>query len=323
MQNKQFNCSSPTMVLEHNITSRFELGNDFFRDQITEKVNNTDIMPFIDYKTDRENILPPCADCIQKAIRVQEHFLDFLWAFIYSSFVQIENNMKEQLGDVGIGETIVKRAQLLMAWALSLLKNITNWDIQLPHPRKDDVADEEGYYEKKVNGLFVDTLCVLLWHEAYHIINGHCKEKLKETDREKDNLFSQDCEREADINAMEILIDGELDQEKRMRKGIPILFAFITPLFLIKNAEALNQDTHLDLDVRLGNMINLLNITDQKQAYYLYAFGNVLLEKYYNMNSVLFQNYNIHKPNIAGKTPNDIFDEYLDKIRQLKEILNK
>ncbi|MDR1830920.1 MAG: hypothetical protein LBQ76_09145 [Candidatus Fibromonas sp.] len=327
---------SPIRALEHNITFHFEQKNKSFCNRVLEEIKNGNIEPHFNYEIGSKIIQSPFVICKEKTIQIQERFLEFMWAFIYSHWVKFEEGQMKYELNIKYGEkneidmTVIKRASLLRYWAFSLLNELTDWDIQLPNPNPKAYAymsEKEKIYAEKVNTIFLDAIGILLWHEASHIINCHCEEMIKIKEKTNDKTTEQDknfilvCEKEADNQALEILMNEETDQPQRMLKGVSILMAFISPLFLVKGPEKINQVYHPDLDVRLGNVLEFVGITDQVCEYYLYRFGCIILDEYFVMNSTLFQNLKIYKPNTLVETAKDLFYEYLDRIELLKRSL--
>jgi hypothetical protein len=321
---ENINNTSPIMVLKRCIKKYFR------RPIILDYVRNGDLDDDIIfdgvnklYDEIKERARVPRAICKKGQVEVNIRFLEFMWTFTYSHWVRFEEGVMKKVDNDNINMEVIKRANLLRHWAKSLSEKDHDWYILLPNPR-EYILDEERYYGEKVNRIFVDAICIMLWHEASHIINKHCEEKIKiekktyGTRTREDDEFLHNCEIEADTFALETLMNGETDPTERFLKGISVLMAFISPLFLIEYPEMIKQRLGLDLDNRLVNMLEFIGITERKWEDYLYQFGCAILEDYVDIINKLFPDLNIFHPTPPYITPKDTFLKYIDKIGVLK-----
>jgi hypothetical protein len=308
--------TSPIQILLDDINRCYSHQNKFFSEKLKEQIKNGNMKNYINYVCDdiRSKEIPtPFADCANKEITIHERFLEFMWAFIYFNWVFFEEyvlkrdrNKNHDENNV-IDLNVIYRARRLQDWAFN---KPTDWDTQLPNPEDlRCLSKNEKDYVKSVNIIFINTICIILLHEATHIMNDHY---------DIGEEFICDFEREADNNAFDIFMDGETDQCKRMLKGISILMAFIFPLFITQRPQINMKGRHLDLDVRLIDMTNRIDITAPKYAFYFYGFASEILKGYFNKHRPSFEDFKIYEPNEKVDTAKELFKEYLKRIEKLK-----
>lgn len=317
------NSASPIEILKDRILSRFIRGKAF--DIIATEISNGNMQPHIIYNTDKV-VRGPRVCCIKREIEIYERYLEFMWAFTYSHWVVMEEYVIKTLqnkhfgGKNSIDMAIINRAQLLGMWTQGIVGPLHvaygDWDLRLPNPQSY-TSEKEKYYGEKVDGLFLDAIYIILWHEASHIIKKHCDGGVEGT-----NEYVRKCELEADKNAFDVFMDGETDSEKRFLKGISVLIAYISLFFLVEHPCAIKQDSHIDLDTRLVGMLKATGVIKPEYEDYLYRFGCVIFERYFEINSELFSTLGIYQPSVRVATAKDLFLEYINRIEILKTKCN-
>jgi len=256
-------------VLQYNVIHHFENVRDDALEKHKEWVNTGKIQPGIKWLIEKEKVSTPYADCISKEIAIQEVFLSYIWAITYSLFVINEEAIQKKMiagqwnGVVDLNTPLLENAEKLFNWALSLTDKYSDWDKNLPNPEIQN-TNEEKFYAGKVNGIFLDTIGFILFHECCHLVNGHCefikkvgsKNLSQLTEMEKENYKA--LENEADVFAIESLIASTDPNKHKLIKGLSIVLANISLLFIVKHPQQLKSVTHPDVDTRLHNCLEYL-----------------------------------------------------------------
>ena len=163
--------------LKYNIAHRFEFINSYSSNRLKEYISSGQIKPYIQWDAARKRVVFPQADLSDKSIILNEKFLEYLWMLIYSSWAIFEeDHMKREInetkgGNEIINRDIIKRAEDLRVFCRSFefLKN--DWPTELPNPQKPIELDK--FYTERVNGIFIDSVALFLYHAFAHLVLGH------------------------------------------------------------------------------------------------------------------------------------------------------
>lgn len=297
--------------LQHNITSRFE--HLYGKKNIAKDIENQVISPEFDCVMDGELFAPKAKG---NKIIVQVNYLSYLWGFIYGAWVQFEElMMKDELiqqgrTDITQNQAVIERAQTILSHTLNTMSY--SWPEGYPSPNLTSTIDEENFYASKVNGIFVDALCILLFHEVCHIKSKH----YENWDNFDDETKIQ-CEKDCDAFALKVVVADYLDTsvEEYNTKMIAVLMAFATMFFLLKNPLLINQKKHPDLALRLANMISFLDIQDNGHLYYIYKFAAIMLRHFREIHKKIYDFMGIYFENEPVETAKDLFDRDLEKMK--------
>lgn len=297
--------------LQHNIASRFE--ELYGKNNIAKDIENQVISPEFDCVMDGELFAPKAKG---NKIIVQANYLSFLWGFTYGAWVQFEELiMKGELiqqgrKDITQNHIVIKRAQEILSHTLSTKSY--SWPEGHPNPNLTSKINYENFYASKVNGIFVDALCILLFHEVCHIKSKH----YENWDYFDDETKIQ-CEKDCDAFALKVVVADYLDTsvEEYNTKMIAVLMAFATMFFLLKNPLLINQKKHPDLALRLANMISFLDIQDNGHLYYIYKFAAIMLRHFRRIHKKIYDFMGIYFENEPVETAKDLFDRDLEKMK--------
>ena len=297
-------------VLQHNITSRFE--ELYGKNNIANDVNNQVISPEFECVMDGELFAPKARG---NKIIVQANYISFLWGFIYGAWVQFEELiMKNEL--IQQGQTNVKQNFVVIKRAQEILSNTLNtksytWPKGYPNPNLTSPIADENFYASKVNGIFTDAFCILLFHEVCHI-----KSKHYENWESFDDETKIQCEKDCDAYALKVVIAdfAKIKESEYKGKSVSILFAFATMIFLLKNPLLIKQKTHPDLALRLANMISQINIQKENHLYYIYRFADILLRHFRGIHKKIYDFMEVYFDNEQVETAEDLFNCDLEKI---------
>ncbi len=259
----------PIRVLQNNVIHHFENVRDDALEKHKRWVNSGKLQPGIKWLIGREKAISPYADCASKEIVIQEVFLAYIWAMTYSLVVIYEETIQKKMmagqwnGNVELNTPLLQNAERLFNWALTLTDRYSDWNKNLPNPETHHTVDEK-YYAEKVNGIFLNAIAFILFHECCHLVNDHC-EFINRSGNKAVNQLTQSeeqnyktLENEADIFAIESLISSTDSNQCKLVKGLSIVLANISLLFIVKNPKHIKSATHPDMDTRLHNFLEYL-----------------------------------------------------------------
>ena len=150
---------SPIEVLWNNIIHTFENIDESALTMHLKAVDSEVLHREIDYDNGKAPVKGAYADLETRKIYIQETYLEHLWSFIYSVFVIYEEGVQKPLinntfsGGIKFDSEILTRAKSLYDWSISLCDIKTEWDINLPNPKKHN-NELEKFYAEKVNSIF-------------------------------------------------------------------------------------------------------------------------------------------------------------------------
>lgn len=251
-------------------------------------------------------IFPPYAK--DREIFLHKDYVSFLWGFIYGSWVQYEEwIVKEELNQLGENHhqnpLVIKHAQKVLELTLENKKYLyTN---ELPYPNIRSKIEIENDYMAKVNAIFLDALCLILFHEVYHIKSKHY-EHWKEYSNAKKIL----CEKDCDMYALKTVFKNfvPLNECQFNTTMMSTLHAFAAMLFLLDDPLQIIQEDHPDLDVRLSNIIESLDLQNKYKKYYIYKYADTLLRHFCRCHHEIYDFMNIKFENKTVETAHDLFD---------------
>lgn len=273
-----------------------------------------------------------------KQIHINEQFLAFLWSFIYSTFVIVEEGVQTKIlisgsnlwdGKIDNSRLIVKRAQDLYIWSKSLPKSYSTWPLHLPNPEIFFSAEEQ-YYINKVNGIYLKSITYLINHEIAHLVNNHF-ETLKEFNEkgysnltEEESNTHKTIEGEADLYAREEMIEQDDAETSKLINGLSIVLAHCASLFAIKHPSFLESNVHPDLDNRIFHSVNFLDLQTQEDKDYIFLVASISMNLFFAFNKDEFDKvgYKLQVPTEMSN-PQDYFNECLKIIDEIKDTYRK
>lgn len=325
----------PTRVLSNTITQTVFTHKLDKGEYLKKLIEENKINPCLKYHiSDKFNLIYVNNDSSQ--IEISEQFLAYLWSFIYSIFVIVEEGIQTKVilsgsnlwdGQIDDNRGIVKRAQCLYYWSKSLPKKTSHYPMFLPNPEIYYSAEEQ-YYIEKVNGIFSKSVTYLLNHEIAHLINKHIdtlnplklkilnKQRLTEDEETTYKLI----EAEADQYAREIMIDPSDDDDEKLIVGLSIVLSHCASLFAIKHPSDLRMNTHPDIDDRLLHSLKFLDLKQKMNVDYIYLVGAYSINLFLISNQEEFKNidYLIKFPKEI-ENPEDYFNQCLKIIDDVKD----
>jgi hypothetical protein len=311
----------PIRVLQNNVIHHFENVRDGALERHKQWVASGKIRPGLKWLIQKERVATPYADCDTKEIVIQEVFLAYIWAIAYSMFVIYEEAIQKKMindqwkGNVELDTALLRDAEKLLNWALTLTNRYIDWDMSLPNPETHK-SIEEKFYTEKVNGIFLDMIVFILFHECCHLVNDHCKhffgvcsKVLKQLSQSQIQNYKA-LENEADIFAIESLISSTDTNQWKLVKGLSIVLANISLLFIVKNPKRIKSATHPDIDTRLHNFLEYLDqdLPNFDYLWYLACFAS----------RIFFRFHRIPVKNDPANTSIDLFYRYLSIFDNIK-----
>lgn len=329
----------PIRVLRHNLPHTIVTHRPEKRQFLENKISEGKINPQIICKISNEfGLIKVDADSNQ--IEIHEQFLAFLWSFIYSTFVIVEEGVQTKIllsgsnlwdGKIDNSRPIVIRAQELYIWSKDLPKVFSNYPMNLPNPEIFYSAEEQ-FYINKVNGIYLKAVTYLVNHEIAHLVNNHIDTlrplnvKLKNHIQlsEDEKTTYKTIEGEADQYAREAMIEQDDDEKIKLINGLSIILAHCASLFAIKHPSSLTENVHPDIDNRLFHSINFLNLQEQKNIDYIYLVGAISLNLFFAFNKVELDKigFTLQVPK-EMEDPKDYFSECLRIVDNIKSEYEK
>jgi len=262
---------------------------------------------------------PPKANLETREIHLQETYLSHLWSFIYSTFVIYEEGIQKPLindtfdGELKFDTPLLQRAKQLFAWSISLTKNYSNWDESLPNPKSHNY-EKEQFYSKKVNGIFQSAASFLMYHEFAHLTQGHDSFflgiNLKELNDEDFAEYIQ-IENEADQFAFNMLIKQHDSNNQKWVKGLSIILVICSAILIVPTAKGVKQKKHPDIDNRMLNILEKLDLTTEKSQFYMWHLCNFIIRLFFIKHGITIEPGEF-------ETAQEAFMSHLDNLDEIK-----
>jgi len=310
---------SPITVLWGNIVHTFENVDDASLKMHQEATESGNLSNAIAYDNRKEKVRTPYADIHTREINLQETYLSHLWAFIYSVFVMYEEGIQKPLinntfdGSLKFETPLLKRAKLLFDWSISLTNSYSEWNEKLPNPRTYN-SNKEKFYAEKVNGIFQYAVAYIMFHEFAHLTLRHDSFFLGVDMNNMDESEIAErvqVENEADQYAFNMLIKDQNDEKQKWLKGLSILLATCSALLITSTAQGIKQSSHPDLDQRMLNVLQGLNLATKEAQFYCWYLCSFSIRFY-------LIKHNIDVPAGKYETEQDAFFSYLDLLDEIK-----
>lgn len=265
---------SPILTLEGNILWQFENLSKHGVSKLRLEVKQGLISREIDLRMDAA---PPSGPHLKQnsngtpTIDLQVSFLELIWAFIYSWMIIYEEECQRpqlpgtELPTGPTPDSLIPRAHKLLQWAKTLAHHYSYWPVDLPSP-KLHANSAEQYFSEKANHVFQLSVAFLLSHERAHALYDHLS-AIK--NRDCTDPIRKELEKEADIFALNGLIDPSTSDEEKSAKSWAILSAALSSFYLKKDPiNALRSSSHPALHHRVAHFIRSLNFKDDRYRYY-------------------------------------------------------
>jgi len=311
----------PIRVLQFNILNKFTNEGLANIPTFKESIEKGLVSAGLKYHIEEEQLKSPFADCNSKQINIQEVFLTFMWGLSYSLFVILEKAVQERItkpewkGEIIFDIELLSKANQLLDWSLTLNVFYSDWDSGLPNPEKPNTEDEKFYVEK-INGIFENSTAYILFHEYAHLALNHCdfvksirNKKISELTGDEIQEYKE-IEIEADNFAFDTLISGTENETEKFHKGVAIILAHCSMLFMVKTPKSVKQRVHPDTDKRLEDAITKLNLQDPLSEDYIWTLGCLACMKFFNIHNILL--------NLTPKDPKPLFKDYMNEFEKIK-----
>lgn len=303
--------SLPVKALEHNIITEFETLATKNGHDLGETVSKKSISTAIEYHIDTSLPRGPYFDHVTRTICIQDSYLAFLWAYVYSQFViyefgvQLPLTQGKNAGVIEFDTELLRRAKQLECWALSFAETYAVWDENvLPNPRSPtEGGSEEKKYIEKANGVFLKAVVFLLFHEYAHAIFDHVADGT--------DLYLLEQEKDADNFALDQVVFTCKTEKDKQITGLSLVLLCTSSLFLVKEARSIWQRRHPDLHERVRHAISELNLQSEESKYYLYNLASISLKAF-------LDRHGHSTGQLVEETAEDLFFRYLDIIDGIK-----
>jgi Peptidase U49. len=267
----------PIRVLQYNLIHQFETLNSDFLELTKNLMKKIGLDNGIGYKIDEEEIKVPFV--IFNKINLQETFLSYVWCISYSISVlhdevvvkQSKNDYYKNNNEV-INDELVSKAKEVWVYAMSLIKNYSEWSLELPNPER--YLPEDAVIIERTNGLYLSAMKFILAHEFAHIELEHATIA---DDNVDPNALSIRLEREADRRAFELNLAG-ITEENRVTVIMGILTGLCSILFFKSTTR---EEAYPDVDERIDSIIEIVNPEPQDPMWSFATLAYRLWDEYY------------------------------------------
>lgn len=214
-------------------------------------------------------------------IFIQEAFLSFVWCNCFSltvlyseSIVKQSKNSLAGNQEERINFPLARDAYKLWEYAMSLLKEYSDWNTELPNP---EVYDQElAELIPKVNGLFITAIKFILAHEFAHIELKHSERSHELKNPDKLNVK---FEKEADARAIELVLAG-MNEDNRVTTQMGILIGLCCLLFFDSSTK---EKRYPDTDKRVDEILRLVNPDEQDGMWGIATLAYKLWDNLYSI----------------------------------------
>lgn len=184
---------------------------------------------------------------IDSKIILPEIFLNFQWCICYY-FLNLTELYSEKNGKVSYPELKLElhKGTECFYWALSLLKNNTQWPSNIENPNNNNTITSI------VNIIFMNSLAFIFFHEYGHIKLGH--------EKYIDEYLSKTQETEADNFSLNLVFTELANQEDKENFIIGSICAGLGLLFASRYMPNIKSKTHPDVDIRMSSIYSYFSL---------------------------------------------------------------
>lgn len=167
----------PVRFLQPMLLGAFENAAPGFLDLLQQQVDYGGANPAVDYEMAAEPAKGPHIEGADGTIWLQETFLSYLWGVSYATLVVYDEMLVRPRITLNYARSaeqqgLINDATALFGYALSLFDYFTPWPLaQLPNPEL--YSEQEAYYVKKADSVFVMAAVFILLHEYAHFYLAH------------------------------------------------------------------------------------------------------------------------------------------------------
>lgn len=304
----------PIRVLEQNIIHIFENTHPTFLNELVKLVNDSGLKPGINYIVDENPLFCkyPNGEIYfrspnvnqDKVIEIQETFLSYLWIICYTLFVsyhEMDPNLQKLENK---HSSYYENALTLFVYGMSLLKDFSKWDLNLPNPElfnENDSLNKD--YIEKTNAIFLYAVDFVLIHEVSHVKCQHIDYSLNHHMTKEDMKI---MEYEADKIASNILIEAMKDKGNALTISMGFISSICSLLLLRKEYTSC---THPDGNERIKIALYSLNIEETHLLWNIASVAILLWNEIYKIGLDL---------NIVPTSPKELFNTLYNQMEVMK-----
>lgn len=275
----------PTRVLIPKIQSYFMELSPTIKEILKDEIEYNNLKNEILLHEDEEELSVFAEIDTSQQIHIYENYCSFLWAICYSLIVMFEEglvlptNNNEFDGTVGSDTKNLEEAFELLNYGLSLKKEFTNWNHNLPNP---EIYNENNKcYIDKANSIYVAAKCFVIGHELGHQYFGHLTEEGKK-DRGSEKYANDELI--ADSFALELLSKNALGNYINTH-NVGCICALGSIVLVNSNFD--QGENYPDSKSRMKKLIEEMNIEDEDNMIWGYAaLIFCIWDSLYDMSSV-------------------------------------
>ena len=220
----------------------------------------------------------PKVDIKSKKIIFSEPYLGYLWvsiyffSMLYEKHILPQNNSKKRVFIDYSHDFNLLRASLIFRWGRGLRYRYSLWPEGFP-PEKGD--EEEMRWAGKTYTLWIRAVSFIFYHEFGHLFLRHSLSN-------GDALV--EMEKDADRFACDIVIADAENENLKTEALLGVLILMLSNFFIVNSLREIKPNNHLDLRLRVENILDLVDFADESKKEYFYYFAatiiNCLLDEY-------------------------------------------
>jgi hypothetical protein len=219
---------------------------------------------------------------LERTIKLNEAYMNYLWAIGYYFFVLEEEINQREIdknwnGELVINTVVLQNAFSLFNWAIGSKVNFNPIPDNLPQPTpRKGLSSIEIENCGHANSIFTFAISFLMYHEFAHLVLRHddsaslYDERLRRKLTEEECLIIKATENEADVFALEMLFKEYDDEKFKINAALGITVAIISILFLEESVYRVQKTYHPDTDERIKRAIEYMRFDDKKHSDYIY-----------------------------------------------------
>lgn len=236
---------------------------------LTIKLNSSGVFRGISFVKEESRGFYPCVS--DGVIFISVRFVYFLWAYCSYLYLTTEHVMIREEAKTWNG--FLDGSAQEVVWSFDFLRQFqasrggsTSWDPNLFSPSTDCVASRD------INVLFAMALVFIYLHELSHLNLRH--------DPRMDADSRLMAETDADLEAVRIFFGSSIEPETVKFRAIALGAVQGASINSLSDLSRLSSAGHPDPDVRLSNLVEYVELDDEKAKYYFMTVVGISLSTF-------------------------------------------
>lgn len=246
---------------------------DKYENSLSFKLINSGMLEGIEFVNTNEKFYPHVSN---SKVIIPIIYIYFLYAYCFYIYLTTEHVMIRELDNTWNG--FLKDTQEVR-WAYEFYEQYKRnrdgsylWNDQLINPSTKCIA------AKDVNVLFAMSLVFIYLHEISHLEMKHTRSMADET-----KILA---EKDADLNALSIFFHDSQEIDIKKFRAIALGAVLGASINSINEISRLISKDHPDTDVRLANLVDYVELADEKSEHYFMTVVGISLSTFCRERSI-------------------------------------